>query len=96
MMAQLIISIGSGNGMAPNKRQANTWTNDNLVYWRICIHPHNNIITPKRRRFDVIKALLLRHVSAELNKYDNVACWSRQSHIHDSCSKMPLHTEEPI
>ena len=106
MMAQLIISIGSGNGMAPNKRQANTWTNDNSVYWRICMHPHvtipadtqrnDNIITPKRRRFDVIKALLLSHVSAELNKYDNVACWSRQSHIHDSCSKMPLHTEEPI
>ena len=28
-------SIGSGNGLAPNKRQAITWTNDYRVHWRI-------------------------------------------------------------
>ena len=28
-------SIGSRNGLAPNRRQAITWTNDDLVHWRI-------------------------------------------------------------
>ena len=28
-------SIGSGNGLAPNRRQAITWTNDDTSYWRI-------------------------------------------------------------
>ena len=28
-------SIGSGNGLAPNRRQAIAWTNDNQVLWRI-------------------------------------------------------------
>ena len=28
-------SIGSGNGLAPNRRQAITWTNDDPVHWRI-------------------------------------------------------------
>ena len=28
-------SIGSGNGLAPNRRQAITWTNDSQVLWRI-------------------------------------------------------------
>ena len=29
------VSIGSGNGLAPVRRQAIIWTNDGLVYWRI-------------------------------------------------------------
>ena len=29
------ISIGSDNGLVPNRRQAIIWTNDCLVYWRI-------------------------------------------------------------
>ena len=29
------VSIGSGNGLAPNKRQAITWTNADLIHWRI-------------------------------------------------------------
>ena len=28
-------SIGSGNGLAPVRRQAIAWTNNGLVYWRI-------------------------------------------------------------
>ena len=28
-------SIGSGNGLAPNRRQAIIWTNDDPVHWRI-------------------------------------------------------------
>ena len=28
-------SIGSGNGLVPNRRQAITWTNDGPVHWRI-------------------------------------------------------------
>ena len=28
-------SIGSGNGLAPNRRQAITWTTDSPVHWRI-------------------------------------------------------------
>ena len=28
-------SIGSGNGLAPNRRQAITWTNADQVHWRI-------------------------------------------------------------
>ena len=27
--------IGWGNGLAPNRRQAITWTNDGPVHWRI-------------------------------------------------------------
>ena len=27
--------IGSGNGLAPNRRQAIIWTHDDLVHWRI-------------------------------------------------------------
>ena len=30
------VSIGSGNGMVPSRRQAITWTNADLAYWRIC------------------------------------------------------------
>ena len=30
-------SIGSDNGLVPNRRQAIIWTNDGLVYWRICV-----------------------------------------------------------
>ena len=29
------VSIGSGNGLAPNRRHAITWSNTNPVYWRI-------------------------------------------------------------
>ena len=28
-------SIGSDNGLAPNRRQAIIWTNDGLIWWRI-------------------------------------------------------------
>ena len=28
-------SIGSGNGLAPSRRQAIIWTDDGIVYWRI-------------------------------------------------------------
>ena len=28
-------SIGLGNGLEPNRRQAITWTNDNPVHWAI-------------------------------------------------------------
>ena len=27
-------NVGSGNGLAPNRRHAIIWTNDGLVYWR--------------------------------------------------------------
>ena len=27
--------IGSGNGLAPSRRQSITWTNDDPVYWRM-------------------------------------------------------------
>ena len=30
-------SIGSGIGLAPNRWQAITWNNDDLVYWRIYV-----------------------------------------------------------
>ena len=33
------IIIGSGNGLAPKRRQAITWTNDDLVQWRIFASP---------------------------------------------------------
>ena len=29
------VSVGSGNGLVPNKRQAITWSNAGPVYWRI-------------------------------------------------------------
>ena len=29
-------SISSGNGLAPNRRQAIIWTNDEPVHWHIC------------------------------------------------------------
>ena len=29
------VRIGSVNGLAPNRRQAITWTNDDPVHWRI-------------------------------------------------------------
>ena len=29
------VIIGSSNGLAPNRRQAITWTNDGPVHWRI-------------------------------------------------------------
>ena len=29
-------SIGLDNGLAPNRRQAIIWTNDNPIHWRIC------------------------------------------------------------
>ena len=29
------VSTGSGNGLAPNRRQAIIWTNDDTVHWRI-------------------------------------------------------------
>ena len=29
------VSIGLGNGLAPNRRQAITWTNVDRVHWRI-------------------------------------------------------------
>ena len=28
-------SIGSGNGLSPNRRKSITWTNDDPVHWRI-------------------------------------------------------------
>ena len=31
-----LTSIGSGNGLAPNKWEAIVWANDNPVHWRIC------------------------------------------------------------
>ena len=34
---QQFSSIGSDNGLAPNRRQAIIWTNDGLVYRRICV-----------------------------------------------------------
>ena len=36
------VSIGSGNGLAPNRRQANTQTNDDPMPWRICASPGND------------------------------------------------------
>ena len=35
-----IISIGTGYGLAPHRRQAITWTNDGLVYWHLVTRPH--------------------------------------------------------
>ena len=32
-------SNGSGNGLAPNRQQATTWTNANIVHWRIYAAP---------------------------------------------------------
>ena len=29
------VDIGSGNGMAPNKRPGTIWSIDSLAYWRI-------------------------------------------------------------
>ena len=29
------VTIGSDNGLAPNRRQAIIWTNDGLIYWHI-------------------------------------------------------------
>ena len=31
-------SIGSDNGLAPNRRQAITWTNGGIVFWRIYMY----------------------------------------------------------
>ena len=30
-------NIGSGNGLAPNRRQAITWATDDPVHWRIYV-----------------------------------------------------------
>ena len=34
-----MVSIGSDNGLAPNRRQAITWTNDDPVHWRMYAPP---------------------------------------------------------
>ena len=34
IFAQLLLSIGSGNALSSNRRQAITWTNDGPVLWR--------------------------------------------------------------
>ena len=36
------ISIGSGNGLAPNRRQAIIWTDVGLSYWRVYASPGLN------------------------------------------------------
>ena len=33
------LSIGSVNGLAPNRRQAIIWTNADLIHWRIYTAP---------------------------------------------------------
>ena len=38
-------SIGSGHGLAPNRRQAITWTNDDPVHWRIYASLGRNELT---------------------------------------------------
>ena len=51
----LLHSINSNNGLALNKRQSIIWTNDGLVYWRICASLSLNELTnlcqniPERR-----------------------------------------------
>ena len=35
-------SIGSGNGLAPNRRQAIIWTSDDPVQWRFYATPGGN------------------------------------------------------
>ena len=44
-------SIGSGNGFAPNRRQAITWTNADAVHWQIYagrwVKNDDNTIFPK-------------------------------------------------
>ena len=40
--------IDSGNGLAPNKRQAVTWTNDDPVHWRIYVALGRDELTPCR------------------------------------------------
>ena len=37
-----IYTIGSDNGLAPPRRQANIWTNDGMFYWRIYASPGLN------------------------------------------------------
>ena len=37
-------SIGSDNGLAPNKRQAIIWSNVIMLYWRICATPRRLIL----------------------------------------------------
>ena len=34
--------IGSGNGLAPNRRQAITWTNADPIHWRTYAAPGGN------------------------------------------------------
>ena len=34
-LSRQYVIIGSDNGLAPNRRQAIIWTNDDLVHWRI-------------------------------------------------------------
>ena len=44
-----LVSIVSGNGLTPNKRQAIIWTNDAVVHWRIhvlpCLYVRNSEFT---------------------------------------------------
>ena len=34
-LSRQYVILGSDNGLAPNRRQAVIWTNDDLVHWRI-------------------------------------------------------------
>ena len=44
------VSSGSGNGLAPNRRQAITWTKDDPVHWCINALPSHNVLTNEARR----------------------------------------------
>ena len=53
-----IASSGSGNGLAPNRRQAITWTNADPVHWRIYAALEGDGVMAVIRYVCIIRAML--------------------------------------
>ena len=51
------VCVGSGNGLAPNRRQANIWTNAGPVYWRIYAVLGGDELMKINRRWNLLSNL---------------------------------------
>ena len=74
---QQLVSIGSGNGLAPNRRQAITWTNAYPVHWRIyaaLLHGETTEEGNRRYFFHCPTVLLEDNDLFILNRQCN-GCW---------------------
>ena len=92
------VSVGPGNGLAQNMRQAITWTNDDLVRWRIYASTDFNGL--RRRMSTGVNSvlyifknwLLSRNLYGHQSQLELVGC---MKHVHHECHflliKVPLY-----